>query len=100
MKQIVRHGEVLLKPIAKIPKGAKLIKEAQEHIVAHSETGHHHIVRTLDRDTGYNVRIYEVDGKHYLDIGTKSELYHQKTGADVHAPHIIEAGNYEIVIKE
>lgn len=37
--QIIRHGEVILKP-SKLPKGAKLNKEDKKVIVAHSETGH------------------------------------------------------------
>lgn len=37
--QIVRHGEVVLKPTT-LPKGAKLEKEVSEIVVAHSETGH------------------------------------------------------------
>ena len=98
--QIVRHGEVLLKPIEELPKDAKLVKEDKEIVVAHSETGHHHIVRTLDRETGANVRIYELDGRSYLAIGSQAELYHQKTGTDVHTPHILDYPVYEIVIKQ
>lgn len=98
--QIIRHGEVLLKPIKGLPQEAKLIEEKNDVIVAHSETGHHHHVRTLDRTKGANVRVYEVDGKHYLDIGEKSELYHQKTGADTHAPHVLEPAIYEVIIKK
>lgn len=40
---IIRHGEVLLKPIDSLPEGAILEKTVKKEIVAHSETGHHHV---------------------------------------------------------
>ena len=50
-KQIVRHGEVILKPIAELPKEARLELETNIHIVAHSETGHHHVLKTKEKTT-------------------------------------------------
>ena len=47
--QIVRHGEVILKPITSLPKEAVLEKETNEYIVAHSETGHHHVLATKEK---------------------------------------------------
>jgi hypothetical protein len=93
--QIIRHGEVILKPISEIPKEAKLEKETKSHIVAHSETGHHHVLESVD-----NYKIYSWNGKTYINLGTVGDLTHHKTGQDVHAPHKILPSAYEIVIKQ
>ena len=93
---IIRHGEVLLVPISEIPQEAKLVKEAKEHIVAHSETGHHHV---LELDTK-QLRVYELDNETYLDVGDIGTLVHKKTGKDVHTPHTIVPAKYKVVIKQ
>ena len=80
--QIIRHGEVILKPIEKLPNKAKLEKENKKIIVAHSETGHHHV---LEAPT--NVKVYSWNGETYLEVPELSELWHKKTGKDVHTPH-------------
>ena len=41
--QIVRHGELLLKPTT-LPEGAVLQQATKKFIAAHSETGHHHVL--------------------------------------------------------
>ena len=47
MKNIIRHGEVILYPTT-LPTDAILSEQSNQYIVAHSETGHHHILETLD----------------------------------------------------
>jgi hypothetical protein len=50
MKMVIRQGaqgDVLFTKVDRLPQDAKLTKVepgAQGHVVAHSETGHHHIV--------------------------------------------------------
>ena len=39
--QIVRHGEIILKP-SNLSQDAQLVISTNKYIVAHSETGHHH----------------------------------------------------------
>lgn len=96
-KQIIRHGEVILKGIASIPKEARLIKEGKEIIVAHSETGHHHKLTTLDTS---KIKVYEWNGDTYLEVPEISNLWHEKTGKEVHTPHKILPSAYKIVIKK
>lgn len=91
--QIVRHGEVLLKP-STLPKEAKLVEETKKKIVAHSETGHHHVLESLD-----TYKVYEWNGETYLELGSVGTLFHEKTGNDVHTPHKIAPAVYKIVIK-
>ena len=94
-KQIVRHGEVLLKPILEIPKEAKLEKEVKRHIVAHSETGHHHV---LEAQAPF--KVWTWNGETYLEVPEIAELWHQKTGKEAHAPHKIVPAFYKVVIKK
>lgn len=94
--EIVRHGEILLKPISEIPEKAKFIKTVKEFIVGHSETGHHHILKLATP----NLRVYEVDNELYLDVQETGQLVHKKNGPDVHAPHTIVPGKYKIIIKK
>ena len=92
--EIVRHGEVILKPVDSIPEGAVLSETIKSKIVAHSETGHHHV---LEADTDF--KIYTLMGDTYIEIPSVATLRHEKTGKDVHAPHKIAPAIYKIVVK-
>lgn len=92
---IVRHGEVIIKEIDSIPKGAKLEKETKSHIVAHSETGHHHVLESLK-----DFKVYSWNGETYLEVPEISKLLHEKTGNDVHTPHKIVPAKYKVIIKK
>lgn len=95
--QIVRHGEVILKPIQALPEGVTLSETTNKRIVAHSETGHHHI---LEAEQGKDFKIYTtLDGKTFIELPSEAKLWHQKTGKDVHETHIIQPAIYEVVIK-
>ncbi len=95
-KNIVRHGEVLLKPVAELPKEAKLEKETKQYIVAHSETGHHHVLTAKK-----SFKVYKTDfGEMYLEVPETAELVHEKSGKDVHTPHKIVPSIYKVVIKK
>lgn len=93
---IVRHGEVILKQVLNIPEGATLVKEAKKEIVAHSETGHHHV---LESDLS-KFKIYTWNGETYIELPEVATLLHEKTGKDVHTPHKIMPAMYKIVIKK
>jgi hypothetical protein len=86
-----RHGEVLLKQVDKLPEGAKLIESGESVIVGHSESGHHHKL-TLERGTGI-IKMYEIDGKTYLDIPRKADLVHEKE-SQKHATQTFAPGIY------
>lgn len=38
----IRHGEILLVPVDKIPEGKS--SEYTSYVAGHSETGHHHVL--------------------------------------------------------
>src|SRR3990167_8863493 len=91
----VRHGEVILQVVSSLPKGAKLEEEIKKYVVAHSETGHHHVLESLE-----NFKVYSWNGDKYLEVSEMSELLHEKTGKDAHSPHKISPGIYKINIKK
>jgi len=41
------QGDVLFRKVDKLPSDAKLVERKGDLVVAHSETGHHHVVREL-----------------------------------------------------
>lgn len=90
---LYRHGEVLLKP-SKLPKGVKQITETKSYIAGHSESGHHHVLTATNP-----FRVFEYEGKTYLDIPLEAKLTHQKSGTETHGIQKIEPGIYERIIK-
>ena len=92
--QIVRHGEVILKPVDSLPQGAILKETTKKNIVAHSETGHHHVLEATQ-----DFEIYTLMGDTYINIPSVATLRHEKTGKDVHTPHKIAPAVYKIMIK-
>lgn len=92
-KQIYRHGELLLVP-CDLPKNTKTIKETKEYIVAHSETGHHHVLESKTK-----FQVIEAEDGRYLVLPTESNLVHRKTGKDVHKTHKVVPDTYKVVIK-
>jgi len=100
MKTIIRHGEVILYPINKIPKEAELQQEVIETIVAHSETGHNHLLTIKDKIDMSKIKVFTWNGETYLDVPQISELWHQKTGKDVHKAHRVVPSAYKVVIKK
>lgn len=92
---VVRHGEVILQEVNCIPKEAQLEKEVKKEIVAHSETGHHHILEAVKP-----FKIFTWKDEKYVEVPELAELWHQKTGKDVHTPHKITPGFYKINIKK
>lgn len=95
--QIVRHGEVILKPTT-LPQGATLKEEKSKLVVAHSETGHHHVLATKTDLSKFKVFTWE--GDTYVEVPEVSELLHEKTGKDVHSPHKIVPAVYKVIIKK
>src|SRR3990167_6218297 len=95
-----RHGEVLISPfegdslkeITEVPAGAKLIEEGYSVIVGHSESGHHHVL-TIPKENGVMIKVYEKDGKSYLDIPIMARLEHKKT-VEKHDTQTFQSGIY------
>lgn len=92
--EIVRHGEVILKNIDSLPEGVILSQSTKKFTVAHSETGHNHV---LEATTDF--KVYTLMGDTYIEIPSVAQLRHEKTGKDVHKTHKIKPAVYKVVIK-
>ncbi len=93
------QGDLYIRRVDSVPDGLRMAKaEAGAFIVAHSETGHHHIIEASPR-----VAIYETDDPlvAYLRVIEATDeaeaviLRHQRS-FDTHAPIAIPPGVYEL----
>lgn len=99
-QQLIRHGEVLMYPVKELPIGAILQDEKSSIVVAHSETGHHHVLRVKDKVDTSKIKVYAWNNTTYLEVPELSELLHEKIGKDVHKTHTVNPGIYKINIKK
>lgn len=87
------QGDILLRKIDKIPKNAVPMSAMNgQYIVAHSETGHHHVVPDQDCTVFHAAND---DMIMYLVANNEITLKHLRA-FDTHAPIKIGKGNYEI----
>lgn len=92
------QGDLLLRRVATLPKGVKpLAAEQGVFIVAHSETGHNHVI-----DAAPNVQWYGTDDQmvSYLEVieatdATETLLRHLR-GFDTHKTIVIPPGVFEL----
>lgn len=97
-KNQAAQGDLLLRRIDSIPANARpFAPENGNFIVAHSETGHHHVIAARP-----NVSVFVTDDPmvSYLQVleatdATETLLEHLRS-FDTHETIIIPAGNYEI----
>jgi hypothetical protein len=87
MKQY-RHGDLLITPATKKPKGKmKKTKQSKERVLAYGEvTGHAHRL-----DKGAKVEIAET-GDAYFSVEKSARLTHEE-----HGPIVFKAGLYRVV---
>jgi hypothetical protein len=96
-RRAVRHGEVMIVPIDKLPAGLEEVERGAEIIIGHSETGHHHVAvaeagdLTLFRSKGTDLNLY-------LQVMSKTKVEHRKT-FDQHEAKELEPGYYHINTK-
>lgn len=86
------HGENILKPIAKLPKGKK--SEHNIFIVGHSETGHNHVLEA-PKGTTFNV-VEDMARQVFLEVKEDSKLVHKKS-FDIHETEVIKPGIYQVI---
>jgi len=87
------QGDMLIIPISKIPTSAKAAKPEGGHfILAHSETGHHHVIERTKAD------VYEAADDAfiaYVKALAPADITHQRPH-DTHETVQLAPGNYEI----
>jgi len=83
-----RQGDVLVRPIQKLPDGVKKSKVKRVVLAEGEVTGHCHEILDVE-----NVELLQdADGNLYLDVKEPAELTHQE-----HSTITIPPGTYEIV---
>jgi hypothetical protein len=87
------QGDVMLRRIDTIPQTAKpAAPENGNYVVAHSETGHHHVVK----ERGAKLLIDETNKFiAYLEVAEPTVLEHLRS-FDTHESYMLEPGKYEI----
>lgn len=108
-ERMIRHGELLLFPVTPemVSAGMEFEEPRKEIVLAHSETGHHHVAvgviapavaGTFDV-TAIRKQLSELLYEHvevtgYVRVVEGTELRHVKTGPNVHETKQIPAGDY------
>ena len=87
------QGDLMIRKITSIPKSAKqTAPENGHHIVAHSETGHHHVIEATAADRFIDETNAFIA---YLKVASATELQHLRH-FDTHEALTLEPGLYEI----
>jgi hypothetical protein len=95
-KKAIRHGEVMITPIEKLPDGVEEFYSGKQHIIGHSETGHHHVAVgdiTMFRPTGAD------DQPLFMRVNRDSVVEHRKA-FDKHETKALFKGLYTVTIKK
>ena len=86
---IYRQGDLVIKPIEKLPENLKVISEEDEFVLAEGEqTGHKHILVAEPQTMKI---LQDTNGKFYLDFSSSVNLTHQE-----HQIITIPFGIYEV----
>ena len=87
----IAQGDLNIFAVDAIPTGLAEAKPTNgQHVLAHSETGHHHVI------DGNTVRVYEVDEfESYLDVQEPSNVVHMRS-FDTHETVELPPGQYRI----
>lgn len=93
-KRLAAQGDVILRKIDKLPDGVvEMSSRDGEYVVAHSETGHHHVI-TADKVRAFRPKkpdIYQM----FLQIDEPTDLVHERS-FDTHEALRIQPGTYEV----
>lgn len=88
----VRHGEVLLLPVAAAPEGTS--RRVRESIVGHSESGHHHVLESDD----VFAEIVAANGGLFVALDHPATLRHRKSH-DQHRELVVPPGVWRVLRK-
>ena len=87
--KVIQHGEIILMPVNKEVKG----ESHKTFIVAHSETGHHHVLESKKPFT-----ISDSDKEFLIELFEPAKLVHKKT-FDAHPTKTVQPGRYQVIHK-
>lgn len=97
--QPIVHGENMLVPVAKLPKGATKVTldnsntDGEAYIFGHSETGHNHLI---EAEKMSDLAIFSTaDGQIYIKVNNEAKITHKKS-FDIHQPVEVAPGIYKV----
>lgn len=89
----VFQGDLMIRRIDAMPSGAKKAgNEGAHHILAHSETGHHHVIESRAADRFIDETNTFIT---YLSVASEAEIQHLRD-FDTHEPILLAPGIYEV----
>lgn len=95
VERIAAQGDVMFRRVSMVPVDATEVqrKDDEPIVVAHSETGHHHVVKAR-RD---EAKVYATANAllSFLVLANRAEVEHQRS-FDTHEPLILEPGVWEV----
>lgn len=98
-KRMAAQGDFIIMRVDAMPEGVELVEIGAENgkiVVAHSETGHNHVMEARNvsafkqKDTK-DVDLYEM----FLLVKEPTAIQHMRSH-DTHAPILVDAGIYKI----
>ena len=92
VQKMVAQGDILLRKVAKLPKGVKPEAEGPKGlVVAHSETGHDHVA------VGPGVKLYRTSDPltSYLEVQLSADIVHRRP-FDTHETVRLPKGYWEV----
>ncbi len=94
-KKVAAQGDLLIIKIDELPKGlVKQQSETDRHVLAHSETGHHHVIESNDVDF---YKIADNDMRSYIVVkGIIDKAIDHLRNFDTHESIAIPPGIYEL----
>lgn len=99
-KKAIRHGEVLIVPVDKLPDDVTQIFEGKEYVIGHSETGHHHLAVAGLGGTVSIFRPVGADDETLFMRVTKDSRVEHKKSFDKHETKTLFKGIYQVTIKK
>lgn len=91
MNKPIRHGEALLLPVEHVFSKAKHQTEA---VIAHSETGHHHVLESTEA-----FEIETISDETFLRLFKPARLVHRKATL-AHNTLTVAPGTYRVIPKK
>lgn len=93
IKSMAAQGDVMFIRIDDLPKNLEVAKEENGNfIVAHSETGHHHVI---DSKNAQLLIDKTNDFISYIKVSKPAEVEHQRS-FDTHESLLLAPGNYQV----
>ena len=98
-ERAIRHGEIVITPVDKLPDGLERVEVGSQIIIGHSESGHHHVA-VCDTDGLTLLRPAGADDQGlYLQVEGVARIEHLKP-YDRHETKSIQPGYYFVNTKE